>query len=119
MGVNRLITRGMGRNYQQPGNSGMITTGLGGFFEQIIDDYIVPVSRLVVRAGRSARDYVKTNVNKTIVWARLMFVNDIEPDHIISGSTSEYSIMQRGGEATLVSNKINTKSDVSVTVSRV
>ena len=117
MGVNRLITRGMGRNNQQAGNSGMISGGMGGFFEQFIEEHVAPIARRIVKTGRSARDSVLRDVDRIIIWARLAFINDEPPPTEIKGSTSTYMIRQHGSSASPVS--IRTKDAHVVTAERV
>lgn len=119
MGVNRLVTRGMGRNYQQPGNSGMITAGMGGFFQQIIDEYVAPLARRIVKTGRSARDSALREFNNVVIWAKLVFINDAEPKALIAGSSSSYTIRQHGAHVELVSSKVLTKSDYVVSAKRI
>ena len=119
MGVNRLITRGMGRNYQQPGNSGMITAGMGGFFEQIIEEYVKPIARHIVRVGGSAKRTIVDELGRIIVWAKLVFINDHEPEQLIVGSTSNYVTKQHGASVEFVHSKVVAKSDYVVSAKRI
>lgn len=97
----------------------MITAGMGGFFEQIIEEYVKPIARHIVRVGGSAKRTIVDELGRIIVWAKLVFINDHEPEQLIVGSTSNYVTKQHGASVEFVHSKVVAKSDYVVSAKRI
>lgn len=76
MPINRLISRGMGQPIR-PGVAGLITSGGGGFFREVVE-YV----RTVVGDGAK---YVEERFQEIVVRAKLITVNDSIPITRIEG----------------------------------
>lgn len=83
MTVNRLITRGMGASRGAPGVAGMVTQGYAGFFRKIVDG-----AAALVKKGRSSARKVVEEFEEIAVWAKLIRVNDKQPDAYVQGYVS-------------------------------
>lgn len=72
---NNIITRGMGR-HQNLVRQGFIR----GFFEEMVTT--------VLNVGRSSYRWVRDEIDRILVWAKMIEVNDMPPARKIEGATS-------------------------------
>jgi hypothetical protein len=96
--LNRIITKGMGSSRGIPGNAGIVTQGYGGtFFESV-----KAAARRIVKAGQSGTKRAAREIEKLLVWAKLIEVNDSVPSMKIEGYTSAEIIPAETAKNTVV-----------------
>ena len=112
---NRIITRGLGPSRGVPGRTSMVTYGFGGTLIEIV--------KKIVKAGQSGAKRALQELEEIIVSARLIRVNDKQPENQVSGfvrvkwdAAKKYAVSFAGQVSTKVKEAWE---DVKVTINRI
>ena len=80
MGLNKIITRGLGSSRGKSGRASLVTMGFGGIFEAIVAG-----TERLIKVGQSGMKRALKELDEIIVWAKMIRVNDEAPKKTIEG----------------------------------
>lgn len=117
MGLNRIITRGMGTSRGAAGRAGMVTSGFGGLVAAALEQ-----ARRVIRYGRSGAKRLAEELDEIIIHARLIRVNQEKPDANVQGSI-KIAFSTASHYAVVLAERVSTRArkaweDVKISVQR-